>query len=74
MSMYHNGDVKPGHSAINFKKIPTAVRNRFKAYCAERGISMVDAVVGFMKECIKREDSPIPTGKPLRADRLRPPS
>lgn len=36
------------HTVVNVRKVPRAVRDTFKAYCATRGVSMRDALIRIM--------------------------
>lgn len=38
-----------------FQGVPAAVKNRFKAYCARRGVTMKDKLVDLMTHCIEED-------------------
>lgn len=39
-----------------FQGMPVAVKDRFKAYCARRGVTMKAKLLELMKSCIKEDE------------------
>lgn len=45
---------KPGgYTELLLRRIPRAVKRRFKARCARNGVTMQEAMVKFMREYVK---------------------
>lgn len=38
------------------RKMPTGVKDAFKAWCIRRGISMTDKVVEMMEDCVQNDE------------------
>lgn len=49
-------------AVVNIRRVPCAVRDRFKAYCAARGYTMQDAIIALMKKA-SSEDKPLPDAR-----------
>ena len=41
-------------STLFIRDVPNTVKNRFKAWCAQRGLTMHDQIVEMMKQTIKK--------------------
>lgn len=41
--------------SFNIRTIPRSLRNRFKAWCSEHGVTMQDAVVKLVKKTVDNE-------------------
>ena len=46
-------------ATFNTRGIPRQVRARFKALCAERGVTMNDAMIGLMEHAAETQSLPI---------------
>lgn len=46
------------------KNFSRRLRDQFKAYCAERGLSMKDALTQYMRACVKGDVSGPRPGRP----------
>ena len=57
-------------TVINLISVPIDVRDRFKAWCARRGITMTQKLISLMKDVVDKapesQDDPLPKQNPKR--------